>query len=267
MPGLRWPLPGQIKQGFDGDFTFEPEGFVSVDPKGPRKARRKDFAGGIHRARLHGGVDISCGIGTVVKAPERGRIVQADFYLVKGKKEHYLMLQIKPGVVLFFTHLSDNKVVAVGRDVGRGTPIALSGNSGMTTGPHLHWEVRVTSRKNPKPAKSGRWFKLNPERLRVGGDLANLGLIKPLPPVIGADGTLPPADQPDPLPGAADGPIDGPPVDVGVIPVEELELDDEREEDTDPDDTVGDTAFERAIDAGAVEDVGLRHVGGPHGHG
>lgn len=267
MPGLRWPMAGSlpVRQEFDGAFDGEPEGFIAFDSSGrPRRARKKSFTGSQFRNHLHGGVDISCGVGTVIRAPERGTIVRADHYDVKGKKEIYLMLQIKPGTVLFFTHLSDNRIVPVGRPVGRGEPIALSGNSGMSTGPHLHYEVRVTSRRNPRPEKSGRWFKLDPQRVRVGGDLATLGVIKPPPPIGGVVVPPPVIDADDPAPD--EGPAGAPPTDPGAPVDIDLEDGADRDEDTDPDDTIGDAAFAAAVEAGEVDPVGLPHLGGPHGH-
>ena len=266
MPGLRPPLPDHflITQRFNGDHDFEPEGFLAVDGGGPRRARKKEFPNSVHHARLHGGIDIKCDIGTVIRAPERGKVVLADHYDVHGKKEQFLMLRIRPGTILFFTHLSDNKVVPVGTMVERGDPIALSGNSGMSTGPHLHWEVRVTGRKHPHAAKSSRWFKLNPIRVQVGGDLATLGVIQPMPgsipdetPAAPVAGGVPPVD-----PGDGNGVQPGDP----GAPVD-ADLDgDDLEEDTDPDDEFGDAAFAGEVAAAAVAHPGLPHPGGPLGH-
>jgi hypothetical protein len=85
----------------------------------------------------HPGVDIAVPLGTPVKAPENA-IVQkvskdprAGLYINLGNGKGVLMHRL--------LHLSQSKV-KVGDVVKQGEVIALSGNSGLTTGPHLHWE-------------------------------------------------------------------------------------------------------------------------------
>ena len=178
MAGLLRPVSGhRTTQGFAGQHRFEPAGFVARDSVGPRRARRRAFLNSVAFAHLHGAIDIKCPVGTQIIAPEAGRIVAASTYDRTG--ERYLMLEIRPGTILFFTHLSSFSA-DIGEHVVRGQEIARSGNSGMSTGPHLHWEVRVTTRANPDFRRSGRWFKWNPRRLRVGHDLAGLRAIVPI---------------------------------------------------------------------------------------
>jgi murein DD-endopeptidase MepM/ murein hydrolase activator NlpD len=198
MTGLLWPIDGHaITQWFDGDNPFEPPGFVLRDPTRPRVVRRTAFPGAVAQQHLHGAIDIGCPIGTPILAPEAGRIVAASTYLSTG--EHYMMLEVRKGTILFFTHLKSFTVPA-GHAVARGQEIGRTGNSGMSTGPHLHWEVRVTTNPDPDFRLSGRWFKWNPNRLRVGGNLADLAAIRPLgaaaaPPVV-APPLVPPPVQP-----------------------------------------------------------------------
>jgi murein DD-endopeptidase MepM/ murein hydrolase activator NlpD len=178
MAGLIRPISGHhLTQGFNGRHPFEPAGFLASDNRGPRRARRREFLNGVPFNHLHGAIDIGCPIGTKIVAPEAGRIVRIDRF---PTDELFLMLQIRPGTILFFTHL-DSASVQKGDDVVQGQEIARSGNSGkLSTGAHLHWEVRVTTRSNPDFNRSNRWFKWNPRRLRVGHDLAELQAIIPL---------------------------------------------------------------------------------------
>lgn len=207
MPGLLRPIIGHdVTQGFAGHHEFEAAGFLTRDQSGPRRGRSRNFQDSTPVAHLHGAVDIKCPPGTPVLAPERGTIVKRGRYTSTGEK--YLMLQIRPGTILFFTHLR-RRLVHVGDTVMRGQQIALTGNTGMTTGPHLHWEVRITKRANPKPERSGRWFKWNPQRLQTGGNLMNLRAIRPLnepaPTIeIDADDEPDEATDPDPMGDAPD---------------------------------------------------------------
>lgn len=179
MSGLLWPVPEKygISQGFGGNYPWEAAGFLESDAKGGKRARRLAFKGGAARLDLHGAIDVPCPIGTPLVAPEDGKIVQSGVYSSTGEK--YLMLRIHRGTeqtICFFTHLS-RVTVPVGERVKRGETIAKTGNSGMSTGPHLHWEVRVGP-VQADPSSSGTWFKWNPKRLAEGGDLADSDFIK-----------------------------------------------------------------------------------------
>jgi len=88
---------------------------------------------------FHSGVDISCQYGQQVLAPSDGVVTYADFYSGYGR-----MIQIDHGngVATRYGHLS-GFAVADGQTVRRGQVIGYVGLSGRSTGPHLHYEVRV----------------------------------------------------------------------------------------------------------------------------
>ncbi|AFN75770.1 peptidase M23 [Melioribacter roseus P3M-2] len=88
--------------------------------------------------RMHNGVDIITDVGTKVYAPGDGIVTFA------GRRGSYgLTLEIDHGFgyKTVYAHLKQTKV-RKGQKVKRGDLIALSGNSGLSTGPHLHYEVR-----------------------------------------------------------------------------------------------------------------------------
>ena len=213
MAGLQWPISSGHKttQGFDGNNPFEPAGYLRSDAIGPHHARKTKFSNAVAHAHLHMAIDVSCPIGTPVIAPEAGRIIEASTYASTG--EHFMMLQVKPGTILFFTHLS-KFVAAKGSHVGRGETIALSGNSGMSTGPHLHWEVRINANTAANPLLSSAWFKFNPQRLRVGGDLATMPQIAP-PGGVAAPSVAP---VPAPVAGTDGGPGPAAPAGQSTVP-------------------------------------------------
>jgi murein DD-endopeptidase MepM/ murein hydrolase activator NlpD len=88
---------------------------------------------------FHAGVDISCAYGQQVLAPSDGVVTYADFYSGYGR-----MIQIDHGngIVTRYGHLS-GFAVADGQSVRRGQVIGYVGMSGRSTGPHLHYEVRI----------------------------------------------------------------------------------------------------------------------------
>ncbi|GAB7081968.1 M23 family metallopeptidase [Megalodesulfovibrio paquesii] len=111
-----WPTQGWVTSAF-----------------GPR---RSPFTG---RNEFHQGVDISNKIGTPVYAPAQGSVTFADNDAANGKT---LVIQHGGGLVTRYSHLSEFNV-KVGEKVERGQLIAAMGNSGTSTGPHLHYEVRL----------------------------------------------------------------------------------------------------------------------------
>ena len=96
--------------------------------------------------RLHGGVDIGVSSGTTVMASSSGRVVSAGW---NGDYGYCILLQHPDGRQTRYAHL--NKVlVSAGESVSQGQKIGLSGNTGRSTGPHLHFEMIINgSRVNP----------------------------------------------------------------------------------------------------------------------
>lgn len=88
---------------------------------------------------FHAGVDFRAEEGTPVYAPAPGRVVLARELVLRGKM---VILDHGVGVMSGFLHLSEIKVTE-GKEVGKGEMIGKVGNSGLSTAPHLHWEVRV----------------------------------------------------------------------------------------------------------------------------
>jgi murein DD-endopeptidase MepM/ murein hydrolase activator NlpD len=92
----------------------------------------------IGRYKLHTGVDIACPIGTPVHAAGAGVVIVAGWYNAYG---HAVLIDHGGGVTTLYGHQS-RVIVRVGQSVTRGQVIGYSGNSGMSTGPHCHFEVR-----------------------------------------------------------------------------------------------------------------------------
>jgi len=88
---------------------------------------------------MHEGIDVASAIGTPVRAPADGTVVFAG---LEGGYGHVLVLDHGYGLKTRYGHLSRIDV-KVGEKVKRGEFIAAVGNTGRSTGPHLHYEVRV----------------------------------------------------------------------------------------------------------------------------
>jgi len=98
--------------------------------------RLSPYAG---RMKMHEGLDVGGPIGTPIVAPADGVIA---FSGVKPGFGNYLQIDHGYGVETCYGH-NDNLFVKKGQIVKRGTKVATIGNTGYSTGPHLHYEVRV----------------------------------------------------------------------------------------------------------------------------
>ena len=87
----------------------------------------------------HHGHDISADAGAVIRAPARGRVVFASDLPVHGSG---VILDHGAGVYSGYWHMSEIQA-ELGQMVNPGDPLGLVGTTGVTTGPHLHWEVIV----------------------------------------------------------------------------------------------------------------------------
>ena len=128
--------------------------------------RRVDPIAGV--GAMHEGIDYVADIGTSVVASAAGVVIVAEYHPAYG-----YMIDIDHGNDFSsrYAHLSKMQV-KVGQVIKRGQQIALSGNSGRSTGPHLHFEVRY------------RGAAQDPARfLQMGAQLAQGGAKAVLPPV------------------------------------------------------------------------------------
>ena len=89
---------------------------------------------------IHNGIDFAVPVGTKVHACADGRVVFADRRIITGKS---IILEHLPEVYSIYYHLSEINVKK-GQMVKRDEVIGKTGATGLATGPHLHWEVRVS---------------------------------------------------------------------------------------------------------------------------
>ncbi len=97
------------------------------------------YSGGESSRSLHYGIDYAVPVGTPVKAPAGGEVVLAAERMLTG---YTMVVEHGPGVYTLYYHL-DKLIAAEGSRVEQGEIIAESGISGLATGAHLHWELRI----------------------------------------------------------------------------------------------------------------------------
>jgi murein DD-endopeptidase MepM/ murein hydrolase activator NlpD len=100
-----------------------------------------------NKSQFHRGVDIGCPVGTKIYSARAGRVTFAGYADGYGK---LVILEHEHGYTTYYGHLS-RFTVKQGDKVGAGQSVAFSGNTGRTTGPHLHFEIRRHGRAlNPE---------------------------------------------------------------------------------------------------------------------
>jgi len=105
--------------------------------------------------RLHSGIDIVADIGTPIRAPADGTVSFSGYKTGYGE---VVVIDHGYGIHTLFAHNSLNYVTK-GEKVKRGQIIARVGETGITTGPHLHYEVRKNGRAiNPLPFITSQGF-------------------------------------------------------------------------------------------------------------
>ncbi|HYC81546.1 MAG TPA: peptidoglycan DD-metalloendopeptidase family protein [Solirubrobacterales bacterium] len=115
--GMIWPVEGPITSGFGG----------------------RDIGAGYE---YHPGIDISVAEGTSIHAALSGTVVFTQSEAESGGYGNYTCIDHGGGLSTCYAHQSEF-LVSPGQHVSQGQVIGLSGNTGYSTGPHLHFEVRI----------------------------------------------------------------------------------------------------------------------------
>lgn len=101
---------------------------------------------------FHAGVDIACAAGTKVAAALGGQVVKTGYNAYRG---NYLLIRHTGGVQTLYQHLACI-VVRPGEMVRQAQTVGMAGSTGMSTGPHLHFELILDGlRVDPLPSLPG----------------------------------------------------------------------------------------------------------------
>ncbi|MEF9991142.1 MAG: peptidoglycan DD-metalloendopeptidase family protein [Romboutsia sp.] len=96
----------------------------------------------LNRQEFHTGIDIPAPSGTLTVAVDNGTIIYSG---VKGSYGNTIMIQHDDGKVSLYAHNSV-LIAKVGQRVQKGQTVAKIGSTGMSTGPHLHFEIRINGK-------------------------------------------------------------------------------------------------------------------------
>jgi murein DD-endopeptidase MepM/ murein hydrolase activator NlpD len=145
-------MSGEVTRGLDSSDRFSnrfPTGFAILDVAYAPSvwpvhgivtssfgARQDPFNG---EGAFHTGIDIATSSGDAVRAPADGTVIKAGMGTGYGRE---IIVDHGHGIETLYAHLSGFAVVN-GQDVRRGDILGYVGSSGHSTGPHLHYEVRI----------------------------------------------------------------------------------------------------------------------------
>ncbi len=125
VSGFQWPVNARVSSGFG----------YRVHPIFGTK-------------RLHKGLDLGAGSGTAITAAKGGTVLSAGW---QGGYGNTVVISHGDGISSLYAHQSEIAVSA-GQEVSRGDVIGYVGSTGWSTGPHLHFEIRVNgSAVDPLP--------------------------------------------------------------------------------------------------------------------
>jgi LysM repeat protein len=100
-----------------------------------------------YKSWIHTGLDIACPWGTPIRAAEAGKVISVQYG--RTGYGYHVIIDHGGGVQTLYAHLSSIDVV-VGQNIKKGQAIGAEGSTGRSTGPHLHFEVRINGvRVNP----------------------------------------------------------------------------------------------------------------------
>ena len=161
------------------------DGIPNGDPTGG-KGRISDHYGYrthpvLHHRQMHAGLDFAMPVGTPIYATANGVVLSAGIQPGYG---HMVEIRHNFGFGTRYGHLNGKYLVKQGDFVRKGDIIAYSGNSGLSTGPHLHYEIRFIS-KALNPINFVNWKQENYKDIfQKEGQIQWQSLVKLLSPQI-----------------------------------------------------------------------------------
>jgi murein DD-endopeptidase MepM/ murein hydrolase activator NlpD len=138
---ILWAIISRTGKDIYSDGLFTPPVTSTRRTSDYGDRRVYEYANGTSETSIHAGVDCGVPTGTPVMACAAGKVVLARERIVTGNT---VILEHLPGLYSLYYHM-DSIAVSEGEIVAAGTLLGLSGSTGLATGPHLHWEVRVSS--------------------------------------------------------------------------------------------------------------------------
>lgn len=121
-----------------GSYNAGTSGFLQAPVKTGSVTATMYYSSG----KYHGALDYGVSVGTTVYAAADGVVLSRSY--ASGSYGYYIVIQHSNGLRTYYAHGNGTFYVSAGQSVSKGQAIMQSGNSGNSSGPHLHFEVRVS---------------------------------------------------------------------------------------------------------------------------
>lgn len=153
---------------------------------------------GMRWGRLHDGIDVSSGGGAQIVAAQGGTVSAVGSDGPSTGRGNFVHIDAGAGVVHGYFHLAAVPALSVGEVVGTGQLLGIEGNTGHSTGPHLHFQVHV----NSVPTNPRDWLTANGVEVPpLGGRGIGPPPGAPVDPEDSGGGSVPPPGFPTRLAG------------------------------------------------------------------
>lgn len=131
---------GKIPSQFNGTFRWPMDSFTVSGEYGCSSFSW--YAPGNGCANYHNGIDMVATYGAKIRAAAAGTVVYVGWNWADGADPAWIVVIAHSGSLrTWYAHMQPKRVVSVGERVSKGQVIGYEGNTGRTTGPHLHWGV------------------------------------------------------------------------------------------------------------------------------
>jgi len=146
-------LERKLRGSFDNSLLSPRRGVLSSPVKNgvlTQEYGETEFAKHAYRTKFHNGIDYGISVGTPIYAAADGSVSVIDnndrgsSRFDRFQYGKYILLSHDNNLTTLYAHLSQNNLVSVGQQVKKGDLIGYSGNTGYSTGPHLHFTVYWT---------------------------------------------------------------------------------------------------------------------------
>lgn len=111
------------------------------------------------KRQFHNGIDISAPEGTPIYSPSSGRVIKVWYDDING---HGIRIEHYGGKVSGFAHCQ-HILLKEGDEIDHATAVATVGNTGRSTGAHLHWTLWKSINRNDGHVNPKNWFQYRDE--------------------------------------------------------------------------------------------------------
>ncbi len=172
MSGWIWPVPsGYVSQGFQSSWlTAEGPAYATFPFRKAHDPGNGPFPGGLYYAHFHAAIDLAADYWSPIFAPQAGVVMDAKWggpgSWANGGG-YFVRVRVNENCQYLLAHMAAPPEVVAGQSVHQGQLLGRVGATGVATGNHTHFWVRL----GPPPYYDPDAFYYDPRLVLAGGDL------------------------------------------------------------------------------------------------